>query len=549
MRLSRESAAIAPRGQGAVPAPGNANVPFVSSGGYRPPQATPRTGDLGTTPFVIRGKCTPWPAYQRWADPEYLATRFSPERGQQMLSISCSAPPRLQKADAKGQASAAPAKNGSSGGAGTKAAVGSYSGRSLDQDYVQVPIQHFFDYYRQSKRGALPPHYLETTGQEYYLCQCPLVRPREPGSVTPANQLLALDSQLQQDQHLAELFPDVQVPEEIAPHATGQPLQAVSVWISVNKSRSGLHYDCNHNLLCVVVGQKTVTLFPPSDTAKLHPAPVYSESCNHTLLAPNADFAPSPERQGSVFVLGAGDALFIPEGWWHTVESTSHTIGVNFWWSGLRPSIEMPLSVPYVLRVAMVRAIRMQRETLVAERLGALRATTSPAALIAELRSALAIEDKAAFARALLRIPLDSMVDGLPDVITGDPAKWTTLVCTLSPLDVECLTLQWEDVDVPHVSSASCAQRSAPTPHTSTLKGNQLSTGKQPKSESGSSGRPANEKTHQRRRQFFSVFFQTQTSTPSNPILQHFKNAKELLNKSIYADVRERVFGSDLSTP
>lgn len=28
----------------------------------------------------------------------------------------------------------------------------------------------------------------------------------------------------------------------------------------------------------------------------------------------------------------AGDAIFIPEGWWHQIDSTDVTIAVNFWW-------------------------------------------------------------------------------------------------------------------------------------------------------------------------------------------------------------------------
>ena len=28
----------------------------------------------------------------------------------------------------------------------------------------------------------------------------------------------------------------------------------------------------------------------------------------------------------------AGDALFLPEGWWHQIDSEGSTIAVNFWW-------------------------------------------------------------------------------------------------------------------------------------------------------------------------------------------------------------------------
>ena len=28
----------------------------------------------------------------------------------------------------------------------------------------------------------------------------------------------------------------------------------------------------------------------------------------------------------------AGDAIFIPEGWWHQIDSAANTIAVNIWW-------------------------------------------------------------------------------------------------------------------------------------------------------------------------------------------------------------------------
>jgi lysine-specific demethylase 8 len=30
--------------------------------------------------------------------------------------------------------------------------------------------------------------------------------------------------------------------------------------------------------------------------------------------------------------LDAGDALFIPKGWWHFVKSVSNSISVSYWW-------------------------------------------------------------------------------------------------------------------------------------------------------------------------------------------------------------------------
>ena len=52
-------------------------------------------------------------------------------------------------------------------------------------------------------------------------------------------------------------------------------------------SKSSLHYDQHHNLLCVVAGSKVVNLFSPLATCLLAPKPVWSESANHSQI----DFA------------------------------------------------------------------------------------------------------------------------------------------------------------------------------------------------------------------------------------------------------------------
>ena len=43
------------------------------------------------------------------------------------------------------------------------------------------------------------------------------------------------------------------------------------IWISANSVDSGLHFDDTPGLLCVIKGEKKITLYPPSDTKYLHP--------------------------------------------------------------------------------------------------------------------------------------------------------------------------------------------------------------------------------------------------------------------------------------
>jgi len=47
-------------------------------------------------------------------------------------------------------------------------------------------------------------------------------------------------------------------------------------------SRSSLHYDPYHNLLCMVQGKKTVKLMSPDVTDQLYPFSVLGESPNHS---------------------------------------------------------------------------------------------------------------------------------------------------------------------------------------------------------------------------------------------------------------------------
>ena len=65
---------------------------------------------------------------------------------------------------------------------------------------------------------------------------------------------------------------------------TGQPLSSTNLWMCVRGSHSSLHYDPNDNLLCIVSGSKTVTLFAPGLTPCLYPRPITDESCNHSFV-------------------------------------------------------------------------------------------------------------------------------------------------------------------------------------------------------------------------------------------------------------------------
>ncbi|XP_073141034.1 lysine-specific demethylase JMJ31 isoform X1 [Henckelia pumila] len=115
-------------------------------------------------------------------------------------------------------------------------------------------------------------------------------------------------------------------------------LASVNLWMNNDRTRSSTHYDPHHNLLCLISGCKQVIMWPPSATPFLYPFPLYGEASNHcSVPLENPDFRIYPraknlEEYSQKVILHAGDALFIPEGWFHQVDSESLTIAVNFWW-------------------------------------------------------------------------------------------------------------------------------------------------------------------------------------------------------------------------
>lgn len=169
---------------------------------------------------------------------------------------------------------------------------------------------------------------------------------------------------------LATLRVDTATPPAISHLA----LQSVNLWMSRSATHSSAHYDPQPNLLCVACGHKEVTLWPPECARHLAPYPLASESPNHSSLPmhdrPAFAAADDLARQAGRFFrvrLAAGDAVLIPEGWWHEVQSAEHTIAVNFW---MQPpavaasAAAQPHMAPFALRQsahACMQAMRARR--------------------------------------------------------------------------------------------------------------------------------------------------------------------------------------------
>lgn len=172
-------------------------------------------------------------------------------------------------------------------------------------------------------------------------------------------QVPIMNSNCQEKVQLGTLREDIQTP----PILGAKYLSSINLWMNNAQSRSSTHYDPHHNLLCIVSGRKQVVLWPPSASPSLYPMPIYGEASNHSSVAlENPDYSIYPRAEhlmefGQKVVLEAGDALFIPEGWFHQVDSDDFTIAINFWWRSNTMSCMMEHMDAYYLRRILRRLI------------------------------------------------------------------------------------------------------------------------------------------------------------------------------------------------
>jgi hypothetical protein len=112
------------------------------------------------------------------------------------------------------------------------------------------------------------------------------------------------------------------------------------IWAS-NRVTAPTHYDMSDNIACVISGHRRFTFFPPEQLPNLYVGPLeFTPAGQPTSMVDLAapDLARYPRFAEALAAaqtadLEPGDAVFIPNLWWHNVESLDpFNILINYWW-------------------------------------------------------------------------------------------------------------------------------------------------------------------------------------------------------------------------
>ena len=139
---------------------------------------------------------------------------------------------------------------------------------------------------------------------------------------------------------------------DFASHGVDAP---PAIWIG-NRVTASCHYDAPNNIACCAVGRRRFTLFPTEQIANLYPGPLSPTPGGQAVSivdfsAPDFESFPGfgdALQVAQTVVLEPGDAIFIPNMWWHHVQGLDpFTVLVNYWWASMPAWVPTPMHALY----------------------------------------------------------------------------------------------------------------------------------------------------------------------------------------------------------
>ena len=121
-----------------------------------------------------------------------------------------------------------------------------------------------------------------------------------------------------------QLGKHVEMPAVLQCPEMHESVHETRLWMSSGNTTSELHFDTHDNLMLQVFGTKSIYFFPPSQSHKTYMD--YHDRYGDSPVNPErVDLDKWPMfaqlEGGMVAHLRGGDALFIPEGWWHQIRT------------------------------------------------------------------------------------------------------------------------------------------------------------------------------------------------------------------------------------
>lgn len=104
-------------------------------------------------------------------------------------------------------------------------------------------------------------------------------------------------------------------------------------------SGSWMHYDTTENVMVLFSGAKRILLVPAGIVNPLRPYATRWSCCKFSSLAQNRDgngegmFKMPPAIPYVECRIEAGEAIYLPSGWWHYIVNENLSIGVSYIWS------------------------------------------------------------------------------------------------------------------------------------------------------------------------------------------------------------------------
>lgn len=99
-------------------------------------------------------------------------------------------------------------------------------------------------------------------------------------------------------------------------------------WLGPKGTLTPWHHDLTNNLLVQVIGRKRVRMAPPWAFARMRNSRhCFSDWGNDALPAGEGDAATPPVLET---VIGPGEGVFLPVGWWHQVEALDLSASMSF---------------------------------------------------------------------------------------------------------------------------------------------------------------------------------------------------------------------------